>query len=262
MRIPRSVLRGLLSQTGLGLVEKTIYLLIVEYHPRSVYELAKQAQVSRNLASRVCKDLARLGWIALVEYGNSLRPIPLIPQMFQEEMVRILVAGYRVAGNKGEFLMKRCLDMWVQSDEYEENARPEFLRNPKTKELMEYDRFYFQGVAFEFNGNQHYGVTELFSDERAIEDLQTRDLMKESLSRRNGIELVTITALDLEPASFGTLIPDNLPKNAEPADGLCCQAFTRLCRSYRANTPELSSAQQASAAVRKHSSPGSLPNRT
>ena len=262
MRVPRFVLRGLLRQAGLTLSEKTICMLIEEYHPRSIYELSRLAHLSRKPVTKACKHLAGLGWVTLVKSDLHVCPMPLIPRIYQEEMVRILDVGYKVAGNKGEFLMKRCLDVWVQSDEYEENARPEFLKNPNTGALLEYDRYYFQGVAFEFNGTQHYEPTEVFNDKKAIDDLKTRDLIKDALSRRNGIELITITAHDLEPLLFGNVIPEKLPKSAVLTDGIYCQELTRLCRSHRAKTPEPSgSAQQTRPSMRKNASPDSQPNR-
>ena len=105
-----------------------------------------------------------------------------------QEMVRILDSGYKAAGNKGEFLTKRCLDFWIQSDEYEDKARPEFLRNPSTSKLL---------------------PTEVYSSENAVGDIKARDLIKECLGRHNGIIMVTVTAPDLEPALFDRLVPTN-----------------------------------------------------
>lgn len=63
--------------------------------------------------------------------------------------------------------MKEFLSLVVDSDRYEDNATPGFLVNPFTRERLELDRFYPPSVAFEFNGPQHYGATELFSEEQA-----------------------------------------------------------------------------------------------
>ena len=131
-------------------------------------------------------------------------------------MVRILDSGYKAAGNKGEFLTKRCLDFWIQSDEYEDKARPEFLRNPSTSKLL---------------------PTEVYSSENAVGDIKARDLIKECLGRHNGIIMVTVTAPDLEPALFDRLVPDKLPKSIVLTDSLYCQVLARLCRSYTAKTP-------------------------
>ena len=234
MRVPGFILRELLDQAKLTPVEKALCLMTAEYHPRSILELARKAGISRKLATKACRNLAELGWIALVESRGKIRPVALIPRPCQEKMVQVLETGYDFAGNKGEFLMKCCLDLWVHNDEFVDNARPSFLINPATGERLEYDRYYLQGVAFEFNGAQHYEVTEVYSDERALGEAKARDFAKETLSMRNNVTLVTVTSEDLVPGAFEKVIPHSLLLNTVSAEGHYFEVLTRICRGYRA----------------------------
>lgn len=47
---------------------------------------------------------------------------------------------------KGEAIMREWLTLIVDSNDYDDQARPGFLRNPLTGETMEYDRWYTSGV--------------------------------------------------------------------------------------------------------------------
>lgn len=107
----------------------------------------------------------------------------------------------------GEFLMRKLLDNTVASTTFMDNARPSFLRNPKTNQPLEYDRLYFEGVAFEFNGEQHYSTTSEFPDPQALQERRTRDLIKVALSLENGITLVTVVDEDLSVEGRRFLYP-------------------------------------------------------
>jgi hypothetical protein len=237
MRVPGLVLSALLNDSRLTLEEKTIRLAVEEFQPSSIYRLAIRVGVSRKFAAKACRNLARAGWLALLGDDHRLRPVPLIPESCQRELVQSLQAAYDAAANKGEFLTKRCLDLWVPTDQYEDNARPKFLRNLQTGQYMEYDRWYFCGHAFEWNGTQHFRTTHKFPSEKALASRQDRDSKKKDISVQHDVKLVVVTPLDLEPSTFGDLIPDGLPRAWVQIDSLYCRELTRLCRQYRQNTP-------------------------
>lgn len=68
----------------------------------------------------------------------------------QLELAKLLRRDYRCAQNKGEFLMKRRLDMRVRCDDFADNPRPGNMTNPLTKQPLELDRLYWKlRVAFE-----------------------------------------------------------------------------------------------------------------
>lgn len=97
---------------------------------------------------------------------------------------------------RGEALMREYLSLLVDSDHFEDDAAPGFLVNPLTDERMQLDRFYPPNVAFEFNGPQHYGPTDLFSGENSAKQ-RARDYMKLGICISRGIQLVTVLPEDL-----------------------------------------------------------------
>lgn len=107
--------------------------------------------------------------------------------------------------------MKEYLSLLIDSDHFEDNARPGFLINPLTGKPVELDRYYPRVVGYEFNGRQHYETTELFPSEPGLRMQQARDLIKEALCARNGINLVVIHRADLTLEAMrrrvGALLP-------------------------------------------------------
>lgn len=92
--------------------------------------------------------------------------------------------------------MQEYLSLLIDSDQFTENARPGSLVNPLSRERLELDRFYPPGVAFEYNGAQHYRATERFTQAEA-EAQRLRDLIKAGLCLYQGVRLVIIHAQDL-----------------------------------------------------------------
>jgi hypothetical protein len=79
-------------------------------------------------------------------------------------------------------------------------CRPDFLLNPITKKRLELDGYnpsiptsYGMGLAFEYNGPQHYFFTPKYH--KCVEDFEdqlSRDRLKQKLCKDNGILLLTI----------------------------------------------------------------------
>jgi hypothetical protein len=160
------------------------------------------------------------------------QPVALIPRRCQEELVRHLENQYELASNKGEFLMKRYLDLRVASDEYVDNARPESLQNPLTDEHLEYDRLYLQGIAFEFNGPQHSERTKRYSSEKTLRETKARDLMKKGLSQDARVRLITVTPDHLHPDCLEALLPPELPRRRMDTEGQYYRTLAGLCTAY------------------------------
>lgn len=110
----------------------------------------------------------------------------------------------------GEALMREYLSLLADSDDFEDNAAPGFLVNPFTDERMELDRFYPPGVAFEFNGPQHYGPTDRFSGADAARQ-RGRDYIKLGICVTRGISLLVIHPEDLTMKAMRQKIGDLLP---------------------------------------------------
>ena len=229
MRIPASVMADLRAQFSSD--EVNVWSTAWDCLPDSVISLALTGKIPTNKAYATCKKMATSGWMALRSHGRRLRPIALIPYVSQEKTACVLQEEYEASFNKGEFLMKRYLDAAVHSEDFIENARLEIVRNI-TGEPLEFDRYYRDKVAFEFNGPQHLGATEKFDDETAALELQSRDTRKVWLCEKANIILIRIYVADLHPRIMSRLIPSRLQRNCIDEQGPYYKTLCTLCASY------------------------------
>jgi len=236
--VPGLILDQLVAQPGIGFAELCLWVVAFRYLPTSIAHLARLAKMSRTQAARVCNNLVALGWMVLKGSARRLRPVPLIPHACQKEMASILQEEYEMAPNRGEFLMKRHLDLLIHSDDYVDNARPRFLKNPMTTHPLEYDRYYRQKIAFEFNGTQHHEVTPAYPSDKALQRTQTRDTLKRGLSDTAGVRLIVITPDDLDARILLGLIPPDLPRNPIDAHGPYYTALAEMSAVYRARAAQ------------------------
>ena len=153
MRIPDYILDGLFSWPGLGFNEYTIYMLVRYHRPASIDDLVTKSSLGRHRVVRACRILGKAGWLNLIKQGRTIRPVGAVPTVLQEKMIAELKTRLSMAQFKGEFLLKSALDLWVDSDNFVDNARPPFLINPLTDEPLEIDRYYPEDrVGIEYNG--------------------------------------------------------------------------------------------------------------
>jgi len=232
MRIRSEIVEALLRQEGLRFMDRSVYLWTASLHPGSVRELALATGLTWRSTAESCRRLAAAGWLHISrEAALSTRPIPLIPAEVQVLLAQRLEAEYALAPHKGEFLMRQYLDLLVRNDNYVDNARPDFLQSPLTGYPLEYDRFYLQGIAFEFNGAHHLGPGPGV-DEATYKETRTRDLLKAALSREAGVELVIIKADDLLPGAFEARIPSHLQRNDVAESGAYYRTLARIATAY------------------------------
>ena len=199
------------------------------------------------------RDLERLGWIdicppdaATSEAGAdrdtkrcAYRLSISLRNPIREEKARQigqLETDIKAAPNKGEALMRKVLDLVIPDTEFIDNYRPEFLKNPMTGQCLEYDRYYKLGVAFEFNGPQHYGPTEKYPDRRDAAALRTRDLVKRGLSAENGITLIVVRAADLSIGAICRLAERHLPVCRPRKTDLYVVRLQAMLRRYVENS--------------------------
>jgi len=213
-------------------METLAYFIAWSSQPRSVTKLASLAKIPRNAAGRACRRLVSRGWMTFQHHGRAYSPVAAIPPHCQEQLARRLEAEYDQAANKGEFLMKRYLDLRVASEEYVDNARPAVLENPLTKENLECDRLYAQGIAFEFNGPQHSERTQKFSSERDLRETKARDLIKKGLSQDANIRLITVSSEQLYVECLEALLPPELPRRPLDTSGEYYRTLARLSAAY------------------------------
>lgn len=156
--------------------------------------------------------LERTGWLHLTQQSR-LSPISftlLNPKLANRNAVVKARRRLNRAPYRGEALMKEYLSLLIDSNDWHNNARPNFLANPLTAEPLELDRYYTHKAAFEFNGAQHYVQTEHVT-EQDVQDQQVRDLIKSALCAHNRILLVVIHPEDLSLKTMRNKIGQLLP---------------------------------------------------
>lgn len=210
----------LLRNRRLGVQARVLYGLLLLTpgfsHPCGQFtyaELASLAQASPNTVARAVDELARAEWIK-VERANRLSRshFELTFPGLSRGMAALDEAQNRLdkATYFGEGLMREYLSLLVDSEDYEDDATPGFLVNPRTGEHLQLDRFYPPNVAFEFNGPQHYRATAKFSADEAAGQRE-RDYIKLGICVARGITLVTILpetlTLNGVQRAIGNLLP-------------------------------------------------------
>lgn len=199
MRLSDSVLTEMEKDATLSIAERGLYLLAWAHDPASLSGLARLARMDRGSVGRACRHLAERGWMKVVKHPGGIRAAAIIPDACQIVMAHDLEAEYEMVPFKGEFLASKRVDWYLRRDEYVCNARPGFLENPETKRPLEYDTYdRKQALATEYNGSQHYRETPDYKD-ADVGKQKAHDLMKQSLSERNGITLLNFTYRDLRP---------------------------------------------------------------
>lgn len=235
MRLPDCVLEEMAKDSRLSVVERGLYLLSWAHDPPTIKDLARIANMNRNIAARACRNLAKWDWMKLVDEGRCLRPASVIPHACQVIMAHDLENEYDLTPNKGEYLAGRRVDWWLRRGDYLANARPKFLKNPSTDKPMEYDTLDIKvRFATEYNGSQHYKETEKYKDEQ-VKELMAHDLMKESLSLRHNIVLLSFTWRDLRPGVLEKRLDAAVPhlkRGYVDRDGPYIKVLNRICDNY------------------------------
>ena len=229
IRLHDYLLNELAECSELNFRDRSVYLWILIAAPRSVNNLSRKLGLTWTTTAKACRRLAAAEWLLLQKESNIICPIPLIPIRCQAKLAEMLEHDYGLAPHKGEFLMKRQLDLRIRSLRFFENARPKFLTNPMSNQQLEYDRYYLDGFAFEFNGTPHYTSAPGMATQ---EEIRTRDLLKVGLSKENGIELVVVTSKDLRPDKFVKLLPEGLQRNHVDEEGPYAKTLGRIGTHY------------------------------
>lgn len=235
--------RALLLEKSLGISARLLYGILQllpryrasggEFTYREIHQLTGMCA---STVVRALTSLQALGWIQ-VRQAHKYAPVQftlLNPDMERQKKYlaqmerRIDEAPYR-----GEALMREYLSLVVDSDEYEDNANPGFLVNPYTNEKVEFDRYYPPGVAFEFNGPQHYKPTALYPDEAAVQRQIIRDLVKIGICQKRGIALRIVHPRDLQLDKMKEMVKGILPLRDLEGHELAIQYLERISRSYR-----------------------------
>lgn len=140
----------------------------------------------------------------------------------------------------GEQLMRELLSLIINSERFIDGSRPEWLMNPLSGENLEYDRFYLDGVAFEYNGPQHYHPTTQYPSSEDARLRRARDLIKRGLSAEHGIVLVTVHRDDLSVKGMLAKVGDRLPLRPGVETNPVAKYLEQECKAYRNSQAEKS----------------------
>lgn len=175
--------------------------------------LSKEFHMGVRTVRNAIGQLVRSGWL-VTKQTNQFAPITFsLRNPIKEQFNRMIARAkknLKKAEHKGEGLMKEFLSLAVASEHYMDNVKPGFLRNVNTDSLMEFDRYYPNVAAFEFNGPQHYHPTDLYSAED-VKEQQARDQQKKQLCDEEKINLIVVHPDDLSLAGILTKINNLLP---------------------------------------------------
>jgi len=162
---------------------------------------------------RAVRALAAARWIGVAQ-RSPRGPVWVGLQHADEAWKEEVRKSLDQAPHVGEALMRAMLSVIADAAEFQDGARPDFLKNPASGERLELDRYYpVHRVAFEFNGRQHYEATGRFA-KRDVEAQRRRDAFKKRICKERDIKLVVVHAGDLTLKGMLTKIGELLPKRA------------------------------------------------
>lgn len=234
---------SLVSETRVRPQAKLLYGIlqtVPTFHDQSgkftYITLAAAAYLSSDTVKASIRELTATGWLQTSQ-ANQLAPIRYtlrIPERDRSaaEVARA-VRRLEEADYRGEALMREYLSLIIDSDEFGDNARPGFLTNPLTDELMELDRYYAPVMAFEFQGPQHFRTTGRYSSEQILATQKARDLMKEALCARRGVHLVVVNREDLSLETMRRKVGTLLPLRDLSSHGELIRLLERASKHYR-----------------------------
>jgi len=238
----------LLSDRHLGVQAKLLYASLQCIAGRQYPEgqcthaqLCQHGGISLNTAKRALHALQATGWLELSQ-RNKFSPIHFLlcnpVARRRDEAIAQTVRRLNAALYRGEALMRAYLSLLVDSDEHDDDASPAFLVNPFTGEEMQFDRYYPAGVAFEFNGAQHYGPTEHYADAIQVLKQQARDYMKQRICAARGIHLAVIHPEDLTLARMRQKVQGHLPLRDLRGHEAEVASLEKMSRGYRRKARE------------------------
>jgi len=234
-----------LEQKGLF----TLFSVLLERgEPLTFRNVVARSGLSAKTVRSHLKVLEARNYISVVPSAQDRRERLVLPIGSSEERCEAMIKAItrhlaqarsriRDEGSKesiGETLMKEWLNLLIALNVFTDNARPGFLINPLSGDVLEYDRWYPGArLAFEFQGPHHFRTTRLQSDPNALARQVTNDLVKLGLSQRNGITLVEVRPADLRMDRLLKLIPPRTPLRPLHGLGKVISFLEEECARYR-----------------------------
>jgi len=133
--------------------------------------------------------------------GFFFRP-PVDRQSFSHQRQRRLPGGK----SRGEFQCKEFVEFFFQKAF--SKVRPDFLKNPVTKENLELDIYNEElKLAVEYNGAQHYHYNSFMhkNSKDRFQNQQYRDLIKQDLCAKHVVSLIVVP-FTIEPNEIASFL--------------------------------------------------------
>ncbi len=154
-------------------------------------------------------------------------------------LVEVVKKRLREAPSHGQGLALEYCTLWVDCDEFQDNARPAFEVSPETGKLYELDRWYANlKVAIEYQGLQHYGPTRLYPNREEARRLRMHDLVKRALAEEVGVHIIAVHRQDLSLQGMKELLEPWLPLRQGVEGSPVALFLEREAQAYRESFTE------------------------
>ena len=193
----------------------------------------------KSLRSTV-KQLQQAEWLDLSQTNRVAPVIVAARNPIQEHYEQMAAdAELRLSRAKflGEAIMREILSLIIDAATFVDDGSLGFLVNPRTREQMRLDRYYMdEKVGFEFNGYQHYRVTELY-DQQTVDRQRERDATNRELCAKNGVALVVVHPQDLSVSTMLQKVGNLLPLRSLVGAGPLIRFLDRAAADYQLRSP-------------------------
>lgn len=183
--------------------------------------IARVVRLQPRTVRKAIFALVNAGWLAISQVNQRAKiqfsfPDPNITRIRAE--LRRIEQRLEKSKYHGEALALLWCDTLVNCTNYKDDYFPKAFTNPLTNELLQADRYYFDHrVAIEFNGPQHDGPTMQFSSRQSKKQI-IRDRMKNEISKRQNIALITLQPEDLTFHQMRCVLGKYLPLHSVNMD--------------------------------------------
>jgi hypothetical protein len=235
MRMFARIVEELTNAEEVDAIAKAVYVTAAISLASSIRTLSAKLDVDTNAISMRCKALESLGWMKLTKVGRCLRPSAAVPPEVEAKLAAEARNAILLSPYKGEATAKAFVD-WIVAPGVRLvfGARPTFLFNKATKQQLEYDIWAIDlSWALEHHGEQHFGPTQLYPDEKKFIERFKRDRLKLELSKQNNVRLSVVTKEDLTLERMLAAIPEDIPRRALDPEGPFVKMLEKLGKELR-----------------------------
>lgn len=187
-----SILKSCLAEADSKTHRFTRKGLLTNHLERMVKEVDCVGKTPTQTISRCLQSLRDEGFLKFMNRGNY----QLMPSVFSD----LYLNKTENKMSKGERLVSSILrDLGIPYQ------REKSFSDLKHKSFLRFD-FYFEvngrGFVIEFDGEQHRKPIDFFGGQKALEDLQYRDKMKEEYCKNNNIKLIRVQDYNVSKIRF------------------------------------------------------------